>query len=329
MRIALDAMGGDKAPAAPVEGAIEAASRFSDVEILLVGDPAVLEKELSSRGGRPASITIVPSDGVVGMDDEPVRAMKGKPRNSARIAAELLGSGNAEGVVNLGSTGAAVAAATFFCKRIEGISRFGIAVPFPRHDGVTIVADCGGIVDARPEHLYHYALMARQYAKAAFGLAEPKVGILSVGEEEHKGNRLVKETWELFKKSPMKGFIGNVEGRDVFGGTADVVVCDGFTGNVMLKAAEGLAEMMLGMVKATVPANPPAGALLKQMAKKLDYAEYGGAPLLGVAGAYVIGHGRSDARAVVSAIRVAREYVAGGVHDKIVADLETLGGSQG
>jgi len=321
VRIALDAMGGDKAPAAPVEGALEAVARFEDVEVLLVGDPAALERELAARGGKPARIHVVASEGVVTMDDEPVRAMRHKPRNSARVTAEQLASGAADGVVNLGSTGAAVAAATLFCKRIEGVSRLGIAVPFPRREGVSIAVDCGGLVDARAEHLYTYAVMARQYIRAAYGVAEPKVGILSVGEEEHKGNKLVKETWELFKKHPMPGFVGNVEGRDPFVDVADVIVCDGFVGNVMLKAAEGLGEMMLGMLKEVAATTPAVLPVLKAMARKLDYAEYGGAPLLGVRGGYIIGHGRSDGRAVANAIRAARDYLLAGVDAKIAADL--------
>lgn len=333
MRIALDGMGGDKAPAAPVEGALEALSLHGDVEMRLVGDPDVLGRELAARGAADGAfggrLKVVPSEGVVGMDDEPVRAMKHKPRNSARVAAELLASGAADGVVNLGSTGAAVAAATLFCKRIEGVARLGIAVPFPRRDGVTVVVDCGGLVDARPEHLYTYAVMARHYATAAFGVREPKVGILSVGEEEHKGNRLVKETWDLFKKHPMPGFVGNVEGRDAFSDAADVIVCDGFVGNVMLKAAEGLGEMMLGMLKAAAPAAPAVVPVLQAMVRKLDYAEYGGAPLLGVRGAYIVGHGRSDGRAVRNAVRAARDYLAAGVDARVASDLVSapVGGS--
>ena len=327
MRIALDAMGGDKAPAAPVDGALEALRRFPDLEILLVGDPAVLSRELATRGGPPARLEIVASEGVVSMDDEPVRAMKSKPRNSARVTAECLKDGSAEGVVNLGSTGAAVAAAILFGKRLEGISRPGIAVPFPRREGVTVVVDCGANIDVRPEHLYHYALMARHYVRAAFGVASPRVGVLSVGEEEHKGNRLVKDTWELFKKHPIEGFVGNVEGRDAFDDRVDVIVCDGFVGNVMLKAAEGLGEMMLGLVRSQAAERPEAAGairdLLGKLVRKLDYAEYGGAPLLGLHGAYIIGHGRSDARAVTNALRVAREWVVAGVEAKIIDELAT------
>jgi glycerol-3-phosphate acyltransferase PlsX len=321
IRIALDAMGGDKAPAAPVEAARTAVARWSDVSVLLVGEPAVLERELASHGGKPARVEIVESGPAVAMDEEPVRAMKAKPTNSARVAAEQVEAGRADGVVNLGSTGAAVAAAILFGKRLPGVSRPGIAVPFPRREGATVVVDAGGSVDVRPEHLYQWAVMARHYARATLGVAVPKVGILSVGEEEHKGNKLVKETWDLFRAHPIEGFVGNVEGRDVFGDAADVIVCDGFVGNVLLKAAEGLGEMLIGMVKASVGRLPEGVALLKALHQKLDYAEYGGAPLLGIRGAYVIGHGRSEARAVVNAIRVAREHVVGEVEQRIVHDL--------
>ena len=325
MRIAIDAMGGDKAPGALIDGSLAALEAYPDVEILLVGDPAVLERELAARGGKPARVEVVPSEGVVGMDEEPVRAMKSKPRNSARVTAELLGSGAAVGVVSLGSTGGAVAAATLFCKRIEGVSRLGIAVPFPRRKGVTIVIDCGGNVDVRPDHLYVYAVMARHYARVAVGVANPTVGILSVGEEEHKGNKLVKETWEIFKRHPVEGFVGNIESRDVFHEGADVVVCDGFVGNILLKAAEGIGEMMIGIVNDALPTVPAAKGMLKTMIQKFDYAEYGGAPLLGVRGAYIIGHGRSDGRAVKNAIRVARDFVVGGVEKRIVDDLGAAG----
>jgi glycerol-3-phosphate acyltransferase PlsX len=326
VRIALDGMGGDKAPAAPVEGTLEALSRFPALEVLLVGDPAALERELVARGGRPDRVRIVPSEGVVGMGDEPVRAMRSMPRNSARVAAECLASGEADAVVNLGSTGAAVAAATLFCPKIRGVSRLGIAVPFPRREGVTVVVDCGGIVDARAEHLHAYAFMARHYARCAFGTQEPRVGILSVGEEEHKGNKLVKETWDLFRAHPVPGFVGNVEGRDVFTEGVDVVVCDGFVGNVLLKAAEGLGEMMIGLLRAALPTAPQVEPVLQQMVRRLDYAEYGGAPLLGVRGAYVIGHGRSDARAVRNALRVAHDLAAGDIPRKVEAELAGMHG---
>jgi glycerol-3-phosphate acyltransferase PlsX len=326
MRIALDAMGGDKAPAATVEGAVEAVGRLPDATVLLVGDPASLERELSARGALGHErLKVVPSEGVVAMDEEPVRAMKAKPRNSARVTAELLRAGEADGAVNLGSTGAAVAAATLFCRRLPGVSRPGIAVPFPRRDGATLVVDCGGSVDARAEHLYQWALLARHHARAALGVAVPRIGILSVGEEEHKGNRLVHDTWDLFKRFPVEGFVGNVEGRDLFDDVADVVVCDGFVGNALLKAAEGIGEMLVGTVRASLAGRADAAAVARDvlgtLGKRLDYVEYGGALLLGLHGAYVIGHGRSEARAVANAVKVARDYAASGVEARVVEDL--------
>jgi glycerol-3-phosphate acyltransferase PlsX len=256
------------------------------------------------------------------MDEEPVRAMK-RADTSARVAAETLRAGRAQGVVNLGSTGAAVAAATLFCERLPGVRRPGIAVPFPREDGATMVVDCGASVDARPEHLHQHALMAARYARAALGVKEPRIGILSVGEEEHKGNRLVKETWDLFRLHPVPNFVGNVEGRDVFSGKVDVVVCDGFVGNVLLKGCEGIAELAMRMVHAAAGARAEGGGLVRGLRGRLDYAEYGGAPLLGVRGAYVIGHGRSEARAVANALRAARAYVEADLDRKIAEDLAT------
>ncbi len=324
MRIALDAMGGDRAPAAPVEGALEAVRAFADLDVVLVGDPAAVGAELDRLRADPVErrrLPVEPSTSVVGMDEDPVQAVRSRPGCSARVAAELLGRGAVQGVVNMGATGAAVAAATFWCERLEGVKRLGIAVPFPRAQGATIVCDCGANPDARPEHLHQYAIMAAQYARAALGVAEPRIGILSIGEEEHKGNRLVKETWERFRADPLPGFLGNVEPREFFHDRADVVVTEGFSGNVALKAAEGIAEYMLGVLKASLPATGESARLLKTLMGRVDYAEYGGAPLLGVKGAYLIGHGRSDARAVTNALRAARAYVSGDVSTHIVAEL--------
>jgi glycerol-3-phosphate acyltransferase PlsX len=261
---------------------------------------------------------------VVSMEEDPARAMRTRPRNSARACAELLSAGQVDGVVNMGSTGAAVAAAALFAQRLEGVRRPGIAVPFPRPSGATVVIDCGANPDAKPEHLHQYAVMASLYARATLGVAEPRVGILSIGEEEHKGNRLVHETWDLFRKEPIPHFVGNVEPREFFEDRADVVVADGFSGNVALKAAEGMAEYLLGALRASLDlSQPSSGALLKGLMTKVDYAEYGGAPLLGIRGAYVIGHGRSDARAVANGVRAARAYLAHGVDAKIVERLAT------
>lgn len=330
MRIALDAMGGDRAPAAPVDGAVEAVRAFADLDVVLVGDPAAIGRELErvqADAALRARLPIEVATSVVGMDEDPVQAVRSRPGCSARVAAELLGRGAVAGLVNMGATGAAVAAATFWCERLEGVKRLGIAVPFPRPQGATIVCDCGANPDARPEHLHQYAVMAAQYARATLGVASPRIGILSIGEEEHKGNRLVKETWERFRADPLAGFVGNVEPREFFQDRADVVVTEGFAGNVALKAAEGIAEYMLGVLKSTLPATPDSARLLKALMARVDYAEYGGAPLLGVKGAYLIGHGRSDARAVMNALRTARAYIVGDVSSRIVAELRKSGSS--
>ncbi len=336
MRIAVDAMGGDRAPGAPVEGTLKALEVFGDLEVVLVGRIEVLTAELE-RLGAPAALrarlSLQAADSVVSNDEDPVLAVRSRAGASARVAAELLGRGEVLGVVNMGSTGAAVAAAQLYCERLAGVKRLGIAVPFPRAQGATIVCDCGANPDARPEHLHQYAVMAAHYARAALGVAHPRIGILSIGEEEHKGNRLVKETWERFRAEPFPAalgtLVGNVEPREFFHDRADVVVSEGFAGNVALKAAEGMAEYILGVLKATLPVAPESGKVLKTLLGRVDYAEHGGAPLLGVKGAYIIGHGRSDARAVMNALKAARAYVAHDVGAKIVAALAGGVGSPG
>src|SRR5262245_49838212 len=251
MRIALDAMGGDRAPAAPVDGAFQALTAYSDLEVVLVGQTAVVEAEIRRVNFPPslrARLSVVEAPGTIGMDEDPVAAVRSRTGTSARVAAELLGAGKVQGVVNMGSTGAAVAAAQLYCARLQGVKRLGIAVPFPRPNGATVVCDCGANPDARPEHLHQYAFMGLHYARATLGVASPRVGIVSIGEEEHKGNRLVKETWERFRADPVPGFVGNVEPREFFTDRVDVAVCEGFTGNIALKAAEGMAEYMLGVL---------------------------------------------------------------------------------
>jgi phosphate acyltransferase len=329
MRIALDAMGGDRAPAAPVEGALRALRAYDDVDIVLVGSPAALEPEIARCGAGPAErarLSIEDAPHVAAMGDDPVRAVRANERNSARVAAELLRDGRVVGVVNMGSTGAAVAAAQLFCGRLAGVRRPGIAVPFPRRGGATVVVDAGANPDAKAEDLHQYAVMASLYVQAAFGVAEPRVGILSIGEEEHKGNRLVHDTWALFREHPVPRFVGNVEPRELFQDKADVVVGDGFSGNVALKAAEGMAEYLLAALVDALPPGEEAERLLAALRARVDYAEYGGAPLLGIRGAYMVGHGRSDARAVLSAIRVVRAYVRDGVDRRTV---EALGAAAG
>jgi glycerol-3-phosphate acyltransferase PlsX len=322
IRIAIDALGGDLAPAAPVEGAVQALRAFDDVGIVLVGDPARIAAELDRVGATPAErarLEVKDAPYGVAGEADPVRAIRANEGVSARAAAEMLRRGEVDGVLNMGHTGAAVAAATLYCRRLEGVRRTGIAVPFPRPGGATILLDCGANPDAAPSELRQYAVMGTRYAQAALGVKEPRVGILSIGEEEKKGNRLVSETWAEFRARPVERFVGNVEPRQLFEDHADVVVCDGFAGNVVLKAAEGMAEFLARSLKDL--GDPAARKALGSALARADYSEYGGAPLLGVDGAYVIGHGRSGPRAFVNGVRAVRAYVAGGVSAKITRDL--------
>ncbi len=325
-RIAIDAMGGDRAPAAAVEGALEAVRRFADVAIVLAGDPARLEAELARLGpgeAERARLELWDAPHAVDPGEDPVRAVRASERVSARAVAELLRAGRVAGVLTMGHTGAAVAAATLYCRRLPGVRRLGIAVPFPRPGGATILVDCGANPDASPEELRQYALMASCYAQSTLGLAAPRVGILSIGEEEKKGNRLVHETWERLRAQPVPGFVGNVEPRELFTDRADVVVCDGFTGNIALKAAEGMAEFLLGALRGALEGAGVASGreVLAAVAARADYSEYGGAPLLGVDGCYVIGHGRSGPRAFVNGVRVIRAYLDQQVGARITRDL--------
>ncbi len=327
IRIALDAMGGDRAPEAPVAGALLALADHEDISVVLVGDPARITAVLDSAGPTndrlAARVRIHDAPEVVGMDEDPVRAIRRSPRVSARACVDLLRGGEVDGVVNMGSTGAAVAAATLYGRRLDGVKRFGIAAPFPRPDGVTVLVDGGANPDATADELYQYAVMGRHYVRAAFGIATPRVGILSIGEEEHKGNRLVAETWARFRARPLEPFVGNVESRELFVSRADVVVCDGFAGNVALKAAEGMAEFALGWLAPEMARHGIAVAkdLLRGLARRIDYSQYGGAPLLGVDGGYVIGHGRSGPEAFRNGLNLVRTWVKGDVGPRIVEEL--------
>ncbi len=326
IRVAIDAMGGDFAPAEPVAGALQALRVHDDVELAFVGAPDAIETELARATDVDAlqpRFRVVEAPGVVGMNDDPVRTIRSDPTCSARVCAELLSADEVDGVVNMGSTGAAVAAATLYCRRLQGVKRTGIAVPFPRREGATIVIDGGANPDARPSHLHQYAAMGSEYVRAAFDTASPKIGILSIGEEEHKGNRMVEAAWEAFRANPVPGFIGNVEPRQLFTDYADVVVADGFVGNIALKSAEAMAEFVLAglaPILAKIKGINPK-EILASMIQSVDYSEYGGAPLLGVRGGYMIGHGRSRAHAFTSAVGAIRKFVLGRVSERIVERL--------
>ena len=324
MRIAVDAMGGDFAPKEIVLGAVEAAKKY-DCEIVLIGDEEQIRAELHGEDPAALRISIVHASEVIGMDEHPAEAVRSKKDSSVVVATRLVKEGQCDAVFSAGSTGAAVAAAQLILHRIRGVGRPAIATPMPTPDGVTLMLDSGANVDSKPEHLVQSAVMGSLYAQYVFGIEHPRVGLLNIGEEETKGNEQVKETYQLLGVEPNIHFCGNAEGRDVPKGNFDVVICDGFVGNVVLKFAEGLAKTILGLIQEEIRGAglmAKMGALLlmptlRRLGKRLDVREYGGAPLLGVNGYCVIGHGSSDAKSVASAIGVTVDYVNGKVLDQI------------
>jgi len=320
LRLAVDAMGGDHAPRELVAGAVDAARKDSSLEVMLVGREAEIRAELDQLGDVPAAVRIVHASEVISMDDKPVEALKARPDSSILRAVGLVASGDADAVIAAGSTGAAVAAATMCLKRLPGVRRPGIAVPFPARNasGVAILIDAGANPNCRPHHLMQYAVMGANYYKSVWRVDKPRVGLVSIGEEETKGNSFTQEAKSLIRATEVN-FVGNVEGRGLFGGDVEVAVTDGFVGNIILKSAEGVAELLLGKVKKTVGESDPASFL--EIAKSFDYANFGGAPLLGVDGTVIVCHGRSDRRAIANAILVGARAVAGHVNEHIVAGL--------
>ena len=324
MRIAVDAMGGDFAPKEIVRGAVGAAKKY-DCEIVLIGDEEKIRAELHGEDLAALRISIVHASEVIRMDEHPAEAVRTKKDSSVVVATRLVKEGNCDAVFSAGSTGAAVAAAQLILHRIRGVGRPSIATPMPTPDGVTLMLDSGANVDSKPEHLVQSAVMGSLYAQHVFGIAHPRVGLLNIGEEETKGNEQAKETYPLLQAEPNIHFCGNAEGRDVPKGNFDVVICDGFVGNVVLKFAEGLAKTILGLIREEIRSAglmAKLGALLlmptlRRFGKRLDVREYGGAPLLGVNGCCIIGHGSSDAKSVASAIGVTVDYVNGKVLDQI------------
>ncbi|MBN2185502.1 MAG: phosphate acyltransferase PlsX [Candidatus Krumholzibacteriota bacterium] len=329
MKIALDAMGGDRAPQEIINGAIqavkEAAGRF---DVILVGDRVLIEKHLSSAGGSFEHIEIVHAPEVIGMSESPATALRRKKNSSISVATGLVKEGLAQGFLSAGNTGAAVASSLFSYGRIPGFSRPAIAIHFPTRNGGTIFLDGGANSDCTPKHLYQFALMGSIYAENILKRNNPKVGLLSIGEESSKGNELAREAHKLLEKSSVN-FIGNVEGHDIFRDSVDVVVTDGFTGNVVLKFTESIIDYMNGLIKESVSENLLAklGALLMRPAflrikRRLDYSEYGGMPLLGVDGVTIIGHGGSNAKAIKNALFAVEDFYRIGMNLKMKNSME-------
>jgi glycerol-3-phosphate acyltransferase PlsX len=321
-------MGGDHAPQELVAGGVDAARQDPAIEVVLVGREDAIRAELAKHEDVPANICTFHASEVVSMDDKPVEALKARPDSSILRALQIVRAGEADAVVGAGSTGAVVAASTMSLKRLRGVRRPGIAVPFPARNetGVALLLDAGANPNCRAHHLAQYAVMGANYFESVWGVKNPRVGLVSIGEEDTKGNTLTKEAAERIRATDVN-FVGNVEGRGLFGGDIDVAVTDGFVGNIILKSAEGVAELLLGRVKSVVGKSDPKTFM--DIAKSFDYAEFGGAPLLGVDGTVIVCHGRSDRRAICNAILVASRAVARHVNEQIVAGLSGKSGSEG
>lgn len=334
IRVALDAMGGDHAPAETVLGAIQAAREYS-IGVYLVGREEAIRAELAKHDTSGLDLPIVHTDEVIEMDEHPANAVRRKKNASMTLALQLVHDGSALGAVSAGNSGAMMAASLFTLKRIPGVERPALGGVFPTRDTACLVIDIGANTDCKPEYLQQFALMGSIYMERIFGVTSPRVGLLANGEEETKGDQLVIEAHQLLKASAATlglNFIGNIEGRDIPTGGADVVVCDGFVGNVVLKLSEGLAETLLGLLRtqmtSSLPSKLAAAVLrpgLRNVFRRLDYAEYGGVPLLGVNGPAVVAHGRSNAKAIKNALRVARQTAETGVAKAIAEGLAKLG----
>ncbi|MEN1985010.1 phosphate acyltransferase PlsX [Paenibacillus hubeiensis] len=313
MRIVIDAMGGDNAPAATVEGALSAAAEWPDAQIVLVGDEGRLEPILSKAATKPANLSVRHASEVIGSDDEPVKAVRRKKDASMVVAGRMLKEGEADAMISAGNTGALMTTGLLVVGRMEGIERPALAPMIPTIDDVGVLAlDLGANMDAKPEHLAQYALMGSLYRQKVQGIDSPRVGLLNVGTEEGKGNELTKNAYPLLEQLPIR-FVGNVEARDVLTAECDVLVCDGFAGNILLKSMEGTAGAIFSLLKeqfsSSLKSKLAAAVLmpeLRGLKRKLDYTEHGGAPLLGLSKLVVKSHGSADGNAIKNAVRQAR-----------------------
>ncbi len=327
--IAVDGMGSDNAPYSEIEGSIAAAQEYG-VRVLLVGKEELLDPIMKKVGRTGLPIEIRNATQVVAMDEPPTQALRKKKDSSIRVAAKMVRENTASGLVSAGNTGAIMAISKMVFGMVPGVDRPALAAVLPTLTGHAVLLDVGANVVCKPQHLVQFAVMGHLFSKIIVGVPSPRVGLMSVGEEETKGNTLTKEVYQTLKKLQFN-FIGNVEGRDIYNGRTDVIVCDGFTGNVALKTSEGLIETVLKLLKNELSSNLQAklGALLsqqsfKRLKKKLDYSEYGGAPLLGLRGVSIICHGRSSSNAIKNAIRVAKEFSENQVNAKLESELNQI-----
>ena len=328
--IAVDGMGSDNSPTSEIEGVIAAVKSWN-VRVILSGKESVLGPLLNEAGGNSLPIEIRNAEEVVAMDEPPTSALRKKRNSSIRVAADLVRNGEAAGLVSAGNTGAVMATSKMVFGMVPGVDRPALATVLPTLTGYSVMLDVGANVACKPHHLVQFAVMGHLFSRKIVGIASPRVGLMSVGEEESKGNDLVKEVYQTLRQINLN-FIGNVEGRDIYNGRVDVIVCDGFTGNVALKTSEGLIEAILKLMKEELTRNMQArlGAALSRPAfqrlkKRLDYSEYGGAPLLGLRGVSIICHGRSSGNAIKNAIRVAKDFAENQVDAMLTDELSRIG----
>ena len=334
MNLVIDAMGGDNAPKEIVKGAVEACKKETGFNIILVGKEKLIKKELLNYKDYPKNrIKVKHSSEVVTMNDSPAKALRRKKDSSLNVGTNIIKDKEADAFISAGNTGAVMAAGLFNIGRLPGIKRPSISTIFPAENGNTLLMDAGANTDSKPENLLQFAVMGEIYAKKVLKISNPRIGLLSIGEEKKKGNDLVKNTYKLLEEDKrVSNFIGNVEGRDIFKDKCDIIVCDGFVGNVVLKTTEGAASFMFDLLKEAftknIRAKLGAGFLkpyLKEMKDKLDYTQYGGAPLLGINGVVIISHGSSNATAIVNAIKVAINAVENNVVQLIEEEINREG----
>jgi len=327
MRIAIDAMGGDYAPDEVIAGALEAIELLdrSD-QLILVGPQQTVESQLSCMKYREDAISVVDAPDVIGMDEAPIESLRRKPKSSIGVITKLAKRGQADAVISAGNTGACVAAFQMRMRNLPGVNRPGIAVVFPTFEGPVTICDVGANIACKPINLYQYGVMASVYSQHLFGIENPRVGLMSIGQEDAKGNEVVKKARALMKSDPNLNFVGNIEGRDIFKGVCDVTICDGFVGNVILKLTEGLVEGLFKAIKDELFQEKVQLAIefkpvIATIYKKYDYNEYGGALMLGINGTALICHGASRSRTIRNAILASKKYYTKKINDKIMKRL--------